>query len=68
MRLRTTIFTDVPTEIRRNRVSHATSDAPKAIITQLIPKLETLIVLETIQLQHAYWSPEKKYDFKHFME
>ena len=59
-------FAVVTTELRRNRVSHVVSDAPKALICQLIPKLEPSVLRETIQVAFEYWSKEKKYDFHHF--
>lgn len=60
-------FTDVMTELRRNRVSHDVTDASKALISQLMPKLEPAVVRETIKSAHEHWSTEVKHDFHHFM-
>lgn len=48
-------FTDVMTEIRRNRVAHALSDSYKVLISHLIPMLQTAIVRDTIDREYAYW-------------
>jgi len=61
-------FADVMTELRRNRVDHVIQDASKALISQLMTKLEPSIVRETVAAAHDYWPKEKKYDFCHFIE
>ena len=60
-------FTDVKTELRLNRIYRAITDAPKAVIAQLLPKLEPAIVRDTVTSAIEYWGKDKKWDFHHFM-
>ncbi len=61
-------FADVITDLRRNRVSHAPEDAPKAIISQLAKKIEPSVIRETIEQQMEYWAKDKEDDFRYFQE
>ncbi len=61
-------FADVVTDLRRNRVSHATEDAPKAIISQMANKIEPSVIRETIEQQMEYWAQDKEDDFRCFQE
>ena len=63
-----TFFTDVVTELRRNRASHVISDNSKVLMGQLIPKLEPTSVRETVQNAYEYWSREEKSNFKSIKE
>ena len=59
-------FADGMAGLRRNRVSHVVSEAPKALICQLIPKLEPPMLRETIQTTFEYWPKDKKDNFHRF--
>lgn len=61
-------FTDVLMKLRRNRVSNAITDASRALITLLMPKLEPTVLRESIQCSHDYWPKKVKYNFHHFMK
>lgn len=59
-------FTDVITQLRRNRVKDVIDGNPKIIIQSLIPKLEPESVRDSLKNAFEYWSPELKKDFKNF--
>lgn len=61
-------FADIMTELRRNRAEHVTKDSSKALISQLMSKLEPSIVREIVTSAQQYWPHDKKYDFLYFME
>ena len=60
-------FADLTTELRLNRVDHAIENASKAVIVQLLPKLEPAVVRDTVSSAMEYCPKEKKWDFHHFM-
>lgn len=61
-------FTDIMTEFRRNRVEHVIDEAPKAVVTQLMAKIEPQIVRDAVRSEHEYWPADRKYDFQYFMK
>ncbi len=62
------LFADIARKFRRNRVEHAIKEAPKALISQIVDKLELSVVRETIRSAMHYWPREKKYHFNYFMK
>lgn len=59
-------FIDTATELRRNRASQIVKDNPKTLISLLIPKLEPVLVRETIADAYEFWSKEQKSNYKFF--
>ena len=61
-------FTDVVTEIRRNRSVEIMQSAPKAFVEQLIRKLEPAQVRETVEASYEFWTDEEKGSINFFRE
>ena len=61
-------FSDLNTELRRNRVDHIKSESPKQLIQLLIPKLEPAVLRGRLKDAFEFWSEEQKNNLKHFRD
>lgn len=55
-------------ELHRSRLQHVVTDSAKALVRQVLPKLETCKLRDKIKLCMEFWKVDYKKNFHYFMD
>lgn len=61
-------FTSVTTELNRNCAAHVITESPKALIQELMPKLEPKSLRDKMTSAMKFWAEADKRNFRHFVK